>query len=308
MRTCRVVLSGVAGVAMFLAAQLLYHGPAIAAGQPQKVVICHFPPGNPANFQTITISASALASHLAHGDFPGPCANDCKLFATVCDDHNACTTDTCNPDGTCQHSVPKDCNDSNACTTDSCDPATGHCINTPRTGAACDDTNDCTSNDTCNAAGKCVGTAITGCCTTNTDCDDTNACTTDTCNPTSHTCSNTQKNCSDTNLCTVDSCDPSSGSCVHAPKSCPSGQTCDPGTGNCVGGGAPGCFACPPQDQLGFLVGQKDESSDPIFCSYPAVAGEDPHDFFCTYSKTTGTLVTDNDAGLCQPNAVNTCG
>jgi hypothetical protein len=71
--------------------------------------------------------------------------------------------------------------------------------------------------------------------------------------------------------------------------------------------GSPGCFACPPQDQLGFSVGVTDLSTDPIFCSYPAVPGENPNDFFCTYSKTTGVLVQDNDAGLCQPNAVNTC-
>jgi hypothetical protein len=64
---------------------------------------------------------------------------------------------------------------------------------------------------------------------------------------------------------------------------------------------------CPPQDQLGFSLGDSNTSTDPIFCSYPAVPGENPNDFFCTYSRTTGALVTDNDAGLCQPNAVNTC-
>src|SRR5215813_4142144 len=181
MRTSRAVLSCVAGLAMFLAAQALYHNPAVAAGQPQLVDICHFPPGNRPNPQTITISASALASHLAHGDFPGPCANDCTLFGSVCDDGNACTVDTCNPDGTCAHSTPTDCNDSNPCTADSCDPSTGQCINAPKTGTACDDLNDCTGNDACNAAGQCVGTPISGCCNVNTDCDDANACTTDTC-------------------------------------------------------------------------------------------------------------------------------
>jgi hypothetical protein len=63
-------------------------------------------------------------------------------------------------------------------------------------------------------------------------------------------------------------------------------------------------FTCPPTDQLGFSLGQSDTTTDPIFCSYPAVPGEDPHDFFCTYSKTTGALVQDNDAGLCTANAV----
>jgi hypothetical protein len=34
-----------------------------------KVDICHFPPGNPSNVQFITVGASAVPAHLAHGDF-----------------------------------------------------------------------------------------------------------------------------------------------------------------------------------------------------------------------------------------------
>jgi hypothetical protein len=60
---------------------------------------------------------------------------------------------------------------------------------------------------------------------------------------------------------------------------------------------------CPPKDNLGFPLGQSDESTDPIFCSYPAVPGEDPNDFFCTYNSTTGQLVEDHDAGLCPATA-----
>ena len=63
-------------------------------------------------------------------------------------------------------------------------------------------------------------------------------------------------------------------------------------------------FECPPTDQLGFSVGDTNLSTDPIFCSYPAVPGEDPNDFYCTYSAITGALVTDNDAGLCTATAV----
>jgi hypothetical protein len=51
-------------------------------------------------------------------------------------------------------------------------------------------------------------------------------------------------------------------------------------------------FSCPPTDQLGFAVGPppnyQNTSTDPIFCSYPAFEGEDPNDFFCTYSFFTG--------------------
>lgn len=38
-----------------------------------KIIICHVPPGDPAHRQTIEISQSALAAHLAHGDCIGSC-------------------------------------------------------------------------------------------------------------------------------------------------------------------------------------------------------------------------------------------
>jgi hypothetical protein len=38
-----------------------------------KVTICHRPPGNPDNAHTITVGASAVPAHLAHGDSLGPC-------------------------------------------------------------------------------------------------------------------------------------------------------------------------------------------------------------------------------------------
>ncbi len=40
-----------------------------------KVLVCHIPPGNPGNPQTICVSMSALAAHLAHGDVLGQCSN-----------------------------------------------------------------------------------------------------------------------------------------------------------------------------------------------------------------------------------------
>lgn len=42
----------------------------------QKVTICHIPPGNPDKAHTITVGASAVAGHLAHGDTLGPCSDD----------------------------------------------------------------------------------------------------------------------------------------------------------------------------------------------------------------------------------------
>jgi PKD repeat protein len=49
-----------------------------------KIIICHIPPGNPDNPQTIVISESALEAHLAHGDTIGPCnGNIVKLSSNI---------------------------------------------------------------------------------------------------------------------------------------------------------------------------------------------------------------------------------
>jgi hypothetical protein len=82
----------------------------------------------------------------------------------------------------------------------------------------------------------------------------------------------------------------------------------------------------PPEDLAGFLLGMNEmvppptavtvgtdalgnitswDISEELFASYPAVSGENPNDFFCTYSVTTtnagdhATLTQDHDAGLC---------
>ena len=39
----------------------------------EKVTLCHFPPENPINKQTITVGASAVLAHKAHGDAVGAC-------------------------------------------------------------------------------------------------------------------------------------------------------------------------------------------------------------------------------------------
>ena len=45
-------------------------------GKPEKVSICHVPPGNPANEHMISISDRALDAHLAHGDYEGACRKE----------------------------------------------------------------------------------------------------------------------------------------------------------------------------------------------------------------------------------------
>ena len=42
----------------------------------QKVVICHYPPGNSGNRHTIEVGQPAVSAHLAHGDTLGPCPSE----------------------------------------------------------------------------------------------------------------------------------------------------------------------------------------------------------------------------------------
>ncbi|MBI4701112.1 MAG: hypothetical protein HY744_08130 [Deltaproteobacteria bacterium] len=70
-----VLLAMATGCAPSEPAGLLGAGGALRQplGKDDKIVICHFPPGDPDNPQTIEIPPSALAAHLAHGDYLGPC-------------------------------------------------------------------------------------------------------------------------------------------------------------------------------------------------------------------------------------------
>jgi hypothetical protein len=65
-----------------------------AAQAEKKVTLCHVPPGNPAQGQTISVAEAAVSAHLAHGDQTGPCAGGCS---SGCDDGNLCTSDSCGP-------------------------------------------------------------------------------------------------------------------------------------------------------------------------------------------------------------------
>ena len=62
-------------------------------GQGQKVCLCHIPPGNPGNAQTICVGAPAVRAHLAHGDTLGACPAIC-----------GCTSGrTCSANQFCKH-------------------------------------------------------------------------------------------------------------------------------------------------------------------------------------------------------------
>ena len=131
-----------------VAAAMFFAAPSAFAVPAAKVKICHLPPGDPANFHTITASEKALPAHLAHGDLLGSCDENLE---TLCDDGDACTIDVV--DGACSldPSPPVNCDDGLLCTLDECNPATG-CIYSP---VVCNDGDECTA-DVCDpGTGEC---------------------------------------------------------------------------------------------------------------------------------------------------------
>jgi len=59
----------------------------------EKVTLCHFPPENPINKQTITVGASAVPAHKAHGDTIGACTIEQLPPVTTTPTPTVCTTD-----------------------------------------------------------------------------------------------------------------------------------------------------------------------------------------------------------------------
>lgn len=131
-------------------------------------------------------------------------------------------------------SVPPPCNDHSACTTDTCvggGTAVGFCRNTPLpTGTSCSDGNVCNGSETCNAAGQC---ASAGNATAGTACPDGDVCNGDeTCNGLGTCTPGTPPIVGDDNTCTTDVCDPVTG-VAHIPL--PDGSVCN-GVGTCTAG------------------------------------------------------------------------
>ncbi len=155
-----------------------------------------------------------------------------KVLSGACDGPSVCVVDEACVDGQCK-GTQVDCDDHNVCTTDTCDPAQG-CLHVPTAGK-CDDGKACTTDDRC-VAGACEGTPI--------PCDDGDPCTDDTCVE-GQGCRhlfNTAA-CDDLNPCTTgDQCH--QGACAGVPVTCPGkANQCDGATltsygnpGVCVGG------------------------------------------------------------------------
>ena len=190
---------------------------------------------------------------------PDHCCTDVPVD---CDDHLACTIDTCSEAFGCQHAdacddgnpcngaetclqfgtdhlclegVPLDCNDGDACTVDQCRPdGCAHDV------LDCDDHDPCT-RDACDHATGCTHTPISGCCTTDAACRDDPCVQGATCS--GGTCrGGLPVDCDDGNACTADACN---GGCVHTPIACNDADACtrdacDPAIG-CTHSAVAGC-------------------------------------------------------------------
>jgi hypothetical protein len=188
-----------------------------------------------------------------------------------CADGNACTSDSCDQDGTCINSpnydpVTQCCDpatgntalidDLNDCTDDVCNEATGQVTHDPSpSGAACGDANssECDLADTCDGAGNCdsnVQPAGTACGDpTDTECNAPDQCDgAGTCDPNFTSSGTPCGSPSDTDCTDPDTCD-GTGTCQA--NDAEDGTTCDDGLycnenesctdGACGGGNALDC-------------------------------------------------------------------
>ena len=252
------LLSGVC--CLLFAAQAASASGSCEPGPDGKVVLCHIPPGNPANAHTISVGHKAVRAHLRHGDVCGPCEasgcfddDDCApgqichdgecitpagcQAGDECDDGNACTIDFCNPAVGCQHQPIDSCSDGDPCTIDSCDPAVG-CVSAP---IDCEDGDPCTIDECvggqCNSApidcpegevceeGICLPQPE---CDMDQDCNDGDPCTIDEC--VEDGCVHSDMVCDDDDPCTIDDC--VDGECSSVEIDCPEGEVCE--DGECV--------------------------------------------------------------------------
>lgn len=103
------------------------------------------------------------------GTCTGAPISGCCTVNLDCDDGNACTTNTCNPNTHRCEAVATVCAAPDACTTSECDPTTGACVDA---AIVCDDFEPCT-DDSCDPVLGCAAAPIT--------CDDAIDCTADQC-------------------------------------------------------------------------------------------------------------------------------
>lgn len=180
-----------------------------------------------------------------------------------CDDSDRCTLeDRCDDEGQCG-GVASLCDDGDPCTVDTCDPVSG-CAHEPRDGLACDDGNGCTLGDRCQS-GLCLGAAR--------PCGDNNPCTVDRCDPATGDCVfaplSDLVSCVDDDPCTTASrC--VSGRCEGLVRTCDDGVACTldqcAANGTCRHLPAPGTCLSPLSDEGCIPVGSSPADNPCLTC------------------------------------------
>ena len=227
----------------------------------------------------------------------------CFAEPLSCDDHDACTNDTClegvgclhdrnpcadgpedTPDylctqdicdpetGECSH-PPKDCDDNIPMTIDWCDPLDGECKHEDNT---CVNLDPCFVNKTSKTDGKCHATPI--------DCRDGNPCTDDYC--LRGECMHPMLDCDDGNKCTRDYLDRETCMCVNELKDC---EGCD----KCMEYGCEpetGCWARPKDCSDGDRCTLDRCNEKTGECYNPELPGMDDHDMCTTDFCANGTI------------------
>jgi len=237
-----------------------------ARGGNAKITICHIPPGDPDNPQTITVSEKAVPAHLAHGDSEGECGgpppgtcgtgNTCNFNGELfCEGDtfpagDGCNTCACTSSGVFCTQIacpPTECEpgENRQCGTDVgvCQPGTQTCDATGTFGACvggvgptsevCDGAdNDCDggvdeSFDTTSDVNNC-GACGSTCSTNNVAIASCTAGTcTSTCDPGFLNCSTPSFPSSDDGCETVESNTACGSACVDCSAT---GETCESGT------------------------------------------------------------------------------
>jgi len=167
----------------------------------------------------------------------GLCSNEVKPDASICDDHNACTTGESCVGGACLGGTTKTCVASDQCHASGvCDRQTGACSNpVVANGTACTSSDKCLVSTVC-TAGSCGGTpktcgALDGCHQAGT-CDSGSG---DCSNPTAAdgtTCSGSSK-CLSGETCTGGSCGGGTAKSCLAADQCHAAGVCDSSSGAC---------------------------------------------------------------------------
>jgi len=122
------------------------------------ITICHYPPGNPGNAQTITVNKNSLPAHLKNGATIGPCEGDEEdpviPEEPTCEELKDCDDEECTGEGCSTNGCEEDC---------------------PEDEDLDDCTNDCGGNDpTCEELGNCEGGEQGDDCTENCENNDNN--------------------------------------------------------------------------------------------------------------------------------------